>query len=719
MKQVLQDLGKGRIFVDEVPPGKPGPGQVLVRNAYSALSPGTEKSKVEIGRKSLLGKALERPDQVRLVLHKIRQEGLLSTWQKVKDRLDRPTPLGYSSSGVVIETGCDVEKLKVGDRVACAGNQFATHAEIITVPVNLCVKVPEGVHLSEAATATLGAIALHGVRQSKTKLGENVVVIGLGLLGQLTTQILRAGGCRVFGIDLEPNKVELARALGMEEGGLWDTTGLPERIHSFTNGLGADAVLLTAATESSEPLLFAAHCARDRARLVVLGLVPVSLPRSPFYEKELSVVSSRSYGPGRYDPLYEEKGVDYPIGYVRWTEGRNMSAYLNLLSRRTINIKPLLTHHFSIEEAPQAFERIASPGEETTLAVLLEYPQEIQAPLKTLKIKEPSAPHTGTVGLGVIGAGNFGSSTILPTLKEMKEIDLRILCTQHGHSAAHLGRKLGFLESTCDPEMVLKNPAVDTVLIATRHNTHGPLVKAALEAGKRVFVEKPLCLNTDELDQIIKAHALSNRPVMVGFNRRFSRLIKEARTFLSGLARPRLINYRINAGPLPPGHWLKDTEVGGGRILGEVCHFIDLAVHLADSQPTQLSAQSPGGPASEDVSVQITFKDESLANIFYTSQGHAGFGKERLEVFASQHVLVLDDFRSLMIHGPTIKKRFKTWTPNKGYREELEAWVRSLLTGEAAPIPLCESILTTQLTFMVLESLEKGRPLPIQNHPTQ
>jgi len=687
---------------------------VLVRNAFSTLSPGTERTKVEVGRKSLLGKALERPDQVKLVLQKIRQEGLLSTWRKVKDRLNAPAPLGYSSSGIVLELGREVSGLTVGDRVACAGNQCAYHAEVVTVPVNLCAKVPDRVDLSDAATATLGAIALQGVRQSGAALGENIVVIGLGLLGQLTAQILKTAGCRVFGIDLEEKKVDLAKTLGMTEGGLWGSTGLPERILSFSNNLGADAIILTAATESNEPIVFAAQCARDRARIVVVGQVPINLPRSPFYEKELSVVGSRSYGPGRYDPLYEEAGVDYPVGYVRWTEGRNLASYLDLLASGQVKAGPLLTHRFSISQAPEAFEKIASrTSGELTLGVLLEYPAQTQAHPPVLKITERPASLPGRVGIGIIGAGNFGSSTLLPVLREMKEATLKILCTRHGHTATHLARKFGCADSTCNPEIVLDDPSIQAVMISTRHDTHGPLVRAALEKGKAVFVEKPLCLEIEELDAILKAQNVSRTPVMVGFNRRFSHFTETLQGYLKNLPGPRLVHYRINAGALPPGHWLNDLRVGGGRIRGEVCHFVDLAVHLAGAKPLRVSAQSPKGPASESVSIQIEFKDGSLAQILYAATGHTGPGKERIEVFSGGHTMIIDDFKEFLIQGPSVKKRMKSWAPDKGHKNEVQQWVRSLARGTASPVPFEEAVLATRLIFLVLNSLETGRPVSV------
>ena len=691
----------------------------MVRNAFSALSPGTEKTKVEVGRKSLLGKALERPDQVRLVLQKIRQEGLLPTWKKVRDRLSAPSPLGYSSSGVVVETGREVSGLRVGDRVACAGNQCAYHAEMIAVPVNLCAEVPDGVELSEASTATLGAIALHGVRQSGAAVGENILVIGLGLLGQLTAQILRASGCRVFGIDLEQKKVDLAKTLGMEGGGLWGAAGLPERILSFSNGLGVDAVILTAATESNEPILFAAEAARDQARLVVVGQVPVSLPRSPFYEKELSIVSSRSYGPGRYDPLYEEAGIDYPAGYVRWTEGRNLSAYLNLVALGQVKVQPLLTHRFPIDEAPQAFEKIGSRTDELTLGVLLEYPGQAQAPAPTLKITEKPSAASGRIGVGVIGAGNFGSSILLPTLHSIEEVELKTLCTRHGHTAAHLARKFGCAASTCDPESILQDPGIQAVVISTRHDSHGPLVRAALENGKTVFVEKPLCLDAEELAAILKAQSASRKPVMVGFNRRFSRFTEEIQSCLGNLPGPRMILYRINAGALPDGHWLNDPRSGGGRIRGEVCHFLDLAVFLTGAKPVRLFARSPEGPASEDVSIQIEFNDGSIAQIFYTAQGHPGLGKERLEIFSGGHAMVIDDFKELSIQGPSVRKRVRSWSADKGHRKEIERWVRSLAEGTSSPVPFEESVLATQLTFLTLNSLETGNPVLIPNNSSK
>lgn len=711
MEQVLQDMKRGSIVVQNVPLPRPGPRELLVGNAFSIISSGTERAKIETGKKSLLSKALERPDQVRLVAQQIRQEGLLATWRKVKDRLEAPAPLGYASSGIVQAVGSEVKGIGVGDRVACAGAQYAHHAEIIVVPTNLCAKVPPRVDLASAATTTLGAIALQGVRQADVKLGEVVAVIGLGLIGQLTAQILHSAGCRVFGIDLDPRKVALAKTLGMEEGGLWGSASLAHNIHQCTQGYGVDAVILTASSASDDLVPFAGSCSRDKGRIVVVGQVPINLPRSPFYDKELTVLFSRAYGPGRYDPLYEENGLDYPIGYVRWTENRNMGAYLQMLERQSVKAVPLITHQFDYRDAQSAFNKLTHAEEDLVIGILLSYPAKHSVDMPIIKVREKAAPVSGKVRIGMIGAGHFGASILLPHLRSNGQVHLETLCTQHGYTAQHLGRKFGFHQATCDPETILSDPGIDAVVIATRHDTHGPFVQSALQRGKRVFVEKPLCLTAVELEEIVRLQSATRLPVMVGFNRRFSPHAQRLYQELAPLAGPRLINYRINAGVLPSDHWLNDVHKGGGRILGEVCHFIDLSIWLAGDLPEQISAQSPTGPGTEDVLVLIRFANGSQAQILYTAQGHASLSKERLEVFAAGHAFVLDNFQALTRYAPSGRRRHRSWRIQKGYREELERWISSIVKGMESPIPFQESWFSTRATILAQESLERGMPV--------
>jgi len=665
-----------------------------------------------------LGKALARPDQVQKVLQHVRQEGLLSTWRKVKDRLSAPNPLGYACAGIVIETGADVRGFQKGDRVACAGAQAAFHAEVVSIPVNLAVLVPPEVDLAAASTATLGAIALQGVRQSDIRLGENVVVIGLGFLGQLTQQLVRASGGRVFGIDLDPRKVELAKSLGMDTGGVWGDTDLASAVLAFSGGLGADAVLLTASSASPDLVRLAGDLARDRARIVVVGDVPIDIPRSPFYEKELSIYFSRSYGPGRYDAVYEEQGIDYPAGYVRWTENRNMQSYIESLKKGMVNVVPLLTHRYAIDQAEDAYAKLANAGEDLMVGMLLNYPtHEPLQDLKTLS-RQVRHPGVGDIGIAMIGAGHFGSSVLLPNLGKQSGLRFETVCTSHGHTAQAIADKYKFGRASCDPGDVFSNSSVQAVVIATQHDTHASLVLAALEAGKPVFVEKPLCLTPEELQKITETQRRTGLPIMVGFNRRFSSYTTQLQAELKSLAGPRMILYRINAGPLPADHWLKDKSRGGGRIRGELCHFLDYVTTLTPSRPHQVFAKSMSGADSEDISVQIDFADHSQAHIVYTAQGPSSLPKERLEVFCAQHAIVLDDFRNLTMHSPKGRKRKSSWSQDKGYEQEMAAWIKSLRTGGESPIPIADSVLSTHLTFLTLESLQSGNPVRVSSPQT-
>ncbi len=713
MDQVLQDLRRGGIASHVVPPPRPGPGDVLVHNRYSLISAGTERAKVETGQKSLLGKALERPDHVRQVLQKIRQDGVWAAWRKVRDRLDTPSPLGYSSAGVVVECGIDVKDVKPGDRVACAGAQSAFHAEFIAVPRNLCARIPPQVSFSAASTATVGAIALQGLRQADVRLGENVVVIGLGLLGQLSVQLLKAAGCRVYGIDLDLRKIDTAKKFGLDAGSLWNEGGALDAIGRFTDGFGADVVLLTAASSAGELAAFAGEACRDRGRVVVVGQVPMQLPRGPFYEKELSVYYSRSYGPGRYDAAYEEAGVDYPIGYVRWTENRNMEAYLEQIESAKVAPEALLTHRFSVQDAPKAYELVAQPGSQFVVGVLLEYPEASATVPTILRLSEaPISSRKGQQRIGVIGAGSFATSSLLPHLKKNPSVQFTTICTQHGHTAKHAAKTWGFAACTTRADDVLDDPTVDGVLIASRHDTHGSLVARALVNGKAVFVEKPLCLTQLELADIVRAQTSSGKIVQVGFNRRFSPLAQELFRVFKTRPGPRTLLYRINAGALPVGHWLNDLKIGGGRIRGEVCHFLDFSLAWVGRTLLSVHASSTGGAASEDVHITLSFDDGSMARIDYVVSGSSRMPKERIEVFASGASAVLENFSKLTFYGIEGNRVQRSWTVQKGYKQEMDAWVNSLQGKTAPALPFEQAVYTTQTVEAVLRSLSQGRTVP-------
>jgi len=715
MKQVIQDVRTGETSVFEVPTPKPKPGTALVRTAASLVSAGTERALLEFAGKSLLGKARSRPDLVRQVFEKVRKEGILTTIEAVQRRLDQPMPLGYSSSGMIVEVGEGLIGFHVGDRVVCAGGGYAVHAEYAVVPQNLLAHLPESVDFESGASATLGAIALHGFRLAEPQIGERVAVIGLGLLGLLTAGIARAAGCVVFGVDLSTARVAFARSMGVEA---VSREGAEEAAASFSKGAGFDTVLICADTSSDDPVEFGGTIARDRARVIAVGAVGMTIPRRLYYAKELTFLVSRSYGPGRYDPLYEEAGHDYPSGYVRWTEGRNLAAYVNLLAEGKLDVAQLITHRFPIERATEAYDLITGKTDEPFLGVLITYPEIPHEPATHLLLKERPIEPTPTIRLGVFGAGNFATSVLFPILRRMRGIEMVGLATATGMTGAHAGRKYGFRYATTDEEEILGDKGVNTVTILTRHHLHAQQVIDALQVGKHVFCEKPLSLTREGLIGVAKVVEVSNRLLTVGFNRRFAPLAVQLKAFLEGMHEPVSMYYRVNAGLLPKEHWLHDPTQGGGRIIGEACHFIDFLTFLLGEPPIRV--QSKGLPDDEryqedNVLLTFEFPDGSVGSIAYLAAGDQAFPKERLEVIGGGRVAVLDDFRRLETFSRGRRRIHRSWLrQDKGHRAIWQAFANSILTGGPPPIPYHQLFAVSMASFAAVESLRSGEVVPLK-----
>ncbi len=717
MKQVIQDLRTRQLKVSDVPPPVAQRGRVLVRTSASLISAGTERNTVEMGKRSLFGKARERPDLVKQVIQKAQREGVLNTLTAVRAKLGSVTALGYSAAGTVIGVGEDVTEFRPGDRVACAGAGYASHAEVLSVPKNLCARLPENVDFESAAFSTLGAIGLQGLRLANPTLGESFVVIGLGLIGQLTVQLLKANGCRIFGVDPDQQKTKLAREFGADDACAPDDA-VPRRVLEWSRGRGADGVLITAATPSNEPITMAGEISRLKGRVVAVGLVGLDVPRDIYYHKELTLNISMSYGPGRYDPEYEERGHDYPLAYVRWTEGRNLEAFLDLVADGRVNVARLVTHRFSVEEAERAYQLITDEVKEPYLGILLRYDPETE--LKTrigLAGAEAVAATEQGVRVGLIGAGSYAKRYLLPNFKGAGA-RFQTVATASGISARDVGEKYGFRYCVSGADEVLDDKDINLVVIATRHDTHAELARRALERGHHVFVEKPLALNDEELERVISAASESDRQLMVGFNRRFSPLALEAREFFKDAQTPLSINYRVNAGRIPKEHWVQDPREGGGRIIGEVCHFIDLMQYLTGSVPTRVFAEASAGRSEDVVSedsvfITLRFADGSNGSIAYLAEGDKALEKERVEIFGAGKTFVLEDFRSATLHSGGKTKRIKLRSQDKGQRNEVRAVCRAVLEGGPAAIALEDLAATTRATFRIVESLRTGLPVEV------
>ena len=721
MKQIIQNYKTGKLSVEEVPTPVLKAGGVLVQTAYSLISAGTERDTLNIAQKSLLGKAQSRPDLVQKVLRTAQKEGVRKTYQIVSDRLNVPVPLGYSLAGNVIEIASDVAGICVGDQVACAGAGYANHAEIVFVPKNLCAVVPQGVSLKHAAFSTLGSISLHAVRQASLSIGERVGIIGLGLLGLLTLQLCKSSGCSVLGIDLEKEPVQSAMEMGADLAISRNDPDLEDKIIHFTKGRGLDRVIVAAGTESKDPFILSGEILRDRGLLVLLGGVRMELVRtisSRFYRKEIEIRLARSYGPGRYDPAYEEKGIDYPFGYVRWTEQRNLAFFLELVAKETVHLDSLTTHVFQVEDAEKAYELIQR-GTERSIGVLLAYPGVVfEEPKKTPE--QRLVPHTKKrerILLGMIGAGNFARSNLLPSLTRDKRVHLHSLMTSTGLSAERTARRFGFHQCNDSAEEIVSDPECDLVLIATRHDSHAHYARMGLDQGKITYVEKPLAVTRNQLHEMWNAVHRSSGSLVVGYNRRFAPLVKTLKEFFTNLSAPMTILYRVNAGHIPQDHWYQDTEQGG-RIVGEGCHFVDLCQFLTGSEPCRVYCCGVEDREKiiqnqDNVTLSIRFTNGSLGIVHYLSQGDPRMPKERVEVFGGNTCAVLDDFRTLTLYRHGKQKVHRRSRMDKGYNQEMESLIQFALGGRPQPITVESLFFTSLTTFCAVDSLRTGIPQTI------
>lgn len=723
MKQVVQNYKSGELAVLDVPVPGCKPGGVLVRTAYSLISTGTELMKVSEAGMSMLGKARSRPDQVAKVMQSVATNGMSATYQKVMGKLDSYTPLGYSLCGVVEQVGPGIDDVKVGDLVACAGNEHALHAELNWVPKNLYARVPDGLAPRHAAFGTVGSIAMQGVRQGEPQLGEVALVIGLGLIGQLVAQLLTASGVRVVGVDPDPERCALAERLGAAACGDPASSAVEAAVAELTDGHGVDQVYLAAGGGSNQPVELAARLCRDRGRVVDIGKCRLDLPWNAYYEKELDVRFSRSYGPGRYDPEYELEGRDYPIGYVRWTERRNLACFLDLMARGRVDVDPLVSHVADFDDAVETYRRLKD-GDLKAVAVLFRYPERAQDAEVRPEVAVPAVRRGGgasvparsaaaPVRLAFVGAGNYATSMLLPHLARREGVELSTVVTTTALSAANARRKFGFASATTDLDAVLGDPSVDAVFVVTRHSSHAELTRKALLAGKTVFVEKPLALTEDELAGVLAAVEESgNDRLQVGFNRRFAPLIQEARSRFGPRTGPASLRYLVNAGRLQHGSWYLQQGTEGSRFAGEGGHFIDTASWLLGADPVSVYATAPAG--NDDLQVVLRYPDGSTATISYVTTGPAGYPKETLDLIADGRVLRLDDFVRASVHGGRrwVSSRLPQ-ARNKGQNAELAAFVKAVRTGGPMPVPLESLVATTAATLAVRTALAGGAPVTL------
>ncbi len=723
MKQIVQDVSSGELSLSDVPPPTLVPRSVRVRTAASLISAGTEKSMIDLGKKSMLGKAMARPDLAKKVVKKAQTEGWYKTFQSVMSKLDEPRPLGYSAAGIIEDVGAEVDRFSIGDRVAIAGAGYANHAEVSTVPKNLVASVPDGVSFEQAAYTTVASIGLQGIRLADPQLGDRVAVIGLGLIGLLTVQMLKANGCQVLGIDLDPEKVKLGRELGIDAGCVASEEDPVTEAERFSKGHGCDQTLITAATKSNEPVEQAGAMTRRKGEVVAVGNVGLDVPRDVYYEKELSLHVSMSYGPGRYDPSYEEGGIDYPFEYVRWTEQRNMEAVLNLMAQDQLNVDTLTTHTYSFEDALEAYDLIRGERE-PHIGIVLKYDVEKSQPRVIHVSESQESASSDTLCLGCIGAGNYASRFLLPHLQSQRDAHLKGLVTATGPSAEKKANKFDFEYCTTETQAVFDDEEIDAVVIATRHSTHADFTVRALEAGKHVFVEKPMVVNEDELDAVIAAYEEANshqpRGFMVGLNRRFAPMV-ETLTEEQFQEIPVQMIYRVNSGAIPTDSWLHRPEEGGGMLVGEMVHFIDLMQFICGEKPTQVYAQKMKVGTDQladhdNVSITVTFDGGSTGTLCYNTVGDEAVSKERLEVYGGGQVATLDDFRRLEVTKDGATSTSRAWNQDKGQENQMSETVQAFRSRGKSPIPFDELVTGMQAVFAAQRSLTNGQPVEVPEY---
>lgn len=710
MKQILQSLENGETQVVEIPAPLVRAGQLLIQTCASVVSVGTERMLVDFGKANLLQKARSQPERVKEVLAKIRTDGLAPTLTAIRSKLGQPIPLGYSNAGVVLAVGNGVNGFAVGDRVISNGQ----HAEIVSVPANLCAKIPDSatpIPFSHAAFTVIAAIGLQGVRLAQPTLGERFVVIGLGLIGLLTVQILRANGCEVLGIDVNPARLALAQRFGAKTVNLSAGENPLEVAAIFAEARGVDGVIITASTKSSDPVHQAAQMSRKRGRIILVGVTGLELSRADFYEKELTFQVSCSYGPGRYDENYESKGIDYPFGFVRWTEQRNFEAVLSLIAQGQLQLEPIISHQFEFNKAKEAYDLVSSGS--NVLGVVLEYDQKLVKLDSTINLTPniPSVVKPSSPVVGIIGAGNYTAQVFMPALK-LTQANLAVIASSGGFSAVHLGKKFQIARATTDASSVFQDPQVNTVVITTRHDSHAKYVLEGLRANKHVFVEKPIAIRRDELQEIEHVYnELGSKGIAplvgIGFNRRFAPQVIKMKSLLNSVQDAKTMIMTVNAGFIPANHWTQDADIGGGRIIGEACHFVDLLRFLAGhpiTRVTAVCAENAQGKIEDRMTINLSFADGSIGTVHYLANGHKSFPKERLDVFAGGRVLHLDNFRRLTGYGWTGFSSLNLASQNKGHAANIASFINAIAKGEAAPIPFEEIIEVTKACFDAVES---------------